>query len=171
MIKIKANKDIYIDDEKLNISGGEVKNFLISSLNVPVTFDKDLTVGDFIHILYDIKDFVSLYCGEEYEVGRVLISSGRLAEPKDYLKIFKSTEITSEGVFKINTQLELSSYEEQGMLQNVSNLKIFLDDKIVDGDGILKEGVDLKSDFSLLDIIEVLYEDLVFSLKKDNLLI
>jgi hypothetical protein len=171
MLEIKANKSIYFDGELLNIGNNSMKDFLTSSLNCPVVIDSELALGDLVHVLYDIRDFINLYCCEEYEVGRVLITSGKLAEGKDYLRIFKNAEITDEGFLKINIQSEMCSYEEIGKCQNLSNLKIILDSKIVDGDEILREGIDIKANFTLLEIIEVLYEDLLYSLRKDNLLI
>ena len=171
MLKIKENKLIYFDGELLNIGNNSMKDFLISSLNCPIELDEDLLLGDLIHILYDIREFVNLYCSEEYEVGRVLINAGKLIESKDYLRIFKSAEITDEGNFKLNIQSELNSYKENGSFQNVCNLKIKLDTKIIDEDEILRENINIKTEFTLLDIIEVLYEDFLYSLKKDNILI
>lgn len=171
MLEIKANKSIYFDGELLDIGNSPMKDFFISSLNCPIIIDKDLTLGDLVHVLYDMREFINLYCCEEYEVGRVLMNSGKLSEGKDYLRIFKNAETTDSGFLRINVQSELCSYDEIGKCQNVSNLKIVLDSKIVDGDEILREGVDVKADFTLLEIVEVLYEDFLYSLKKDNLLV
>jgi len=164
MLEIKANKTIYFNGEKLDIKDGSMKDFLISSLNCQVILDKDLILGDLIHILYEIREFINLYCCEEYEVGRTLINAGRLAQGYDYLKIFKNAEVTTDGFLKINVQSDLCSYENLGKIQNVCNLKIVLDSKIVDDDEILRKGIELKSDFTLLEIIEVLYEDFLYSL-------
>ena len=171
MLEIKANKSILFDGEKLDIGDSSMADFLISALGCPVVLDENLLLGDFIHLLYDIRDFIKLYTSEEYEVGRVLMTAGRMSEGADYLRIFKNAEVSSEGFLKFNAQSELESYEGGGKIQNVCNLKIILDPKIIDGDGVLKEDAELKSDFTLLEIIEVLYEDFLFSLKKDNLLI
>lgn len=171
MLEIKANKSIYFDGELLNIGNNSMKDFLMSSLSCPVVLDPDLTLGDLVHVLYDIREFINLYSCEEYEIGRILINSGKLAEGKDYLRIFKNAEIIDENFLKINTKSEVCSYEENGKCQSVANLKIILDSKIVDGDEILREGIDIRANFTLLEIVEVLYEDFLYSLKKDNLLI
>jgi len=171
MLEIKANKSIYFDGEKLDIGDGSMKEFLMSSLNCPIKLEAGLTLGGLVHVLYDIREFVNLYCCEEYEVGRSLISAGKMAERYDYLRIFKNAEITTENFLKINVKSELCSYDSIGKTQSVDNLKVVLDPTIVDGDEILREGIKVKSDFSLLEIIEVLYEDFVYSLKKDNILI
>lgn len=172
MLEIKANKTIFIDGEKLDLGNKSMSEFLLSSLSSPVVLDKDLTLGDFTHILYDIREFISLYCCEEYEVGRVLISAGKMFESCDYLKIFKSAEITTDSFFKLNCQSELcSNHEGQGKIQNVCNLKIVFDNEIIDEDEILREGVGVKADFTLLEIIEVIFEDFIYSLKNDNILI
>ncbi len=170
MIEIKANKSIWVDGEPLNSSSISMRDFLISSLNCPVKIHEDLILSDLIHILYDIKDFINLYCCEEYEVGRALISAGRLIDSKDYLKIFKTIEITTANVLKINIQSSMESWDENGKIQNIGNLKIILDKKIVDNESVLAKNQDIICDFTLFDIIEVLYEDFVYSLKKDNLL-
>lgn len=171
MLEIKANKSIYLDGDRLDIGEGSMRDFLISSLRCPISLDKDLTLGDLVHVLYDIREFVSSYCCEEYEVGRVLFNSGRMSEGKDYLRIFKNAEITTQGFLNINVESELGSYENTVKSQNICNLKIVLDTKIVDGDEVLREGIDLKAEFTLLEIIEVLYEDFLYALRNDSILI
>ena len=171
MLEIKANKSIHLDGERVDVGDGSMGDFLMSSLGCSVTLDKDLVVGDLIHVLYDISKFINSYCCEEYEVGRALINAGRLAEGRDYLRIFKNAEITTEGFFKMNTQFELCSHEGMGRIQNVCNLKMVLDPNIIDGDEILREDACWKADFTLLEIIEVLFENFLYSLKKDNILI
>lgn len=171
MLEIKANKTIYFEGEKLDLGSGTINEFLMSCLSCPIILDKDLILGDLFHVLYDIKDFINLYCLQEYEVGRVLVSAGRMSESFDYLKIFKNAEVTNEGFLKINVKSELCSYEDRGRVNSVCNLKLVFDENIVDGDEVLREGAELKADFTLLELIEVLYEDFVFSLKQDNILI
>jgi len=171
MLEVKANKSIYFDGEKIDIGENSMRDFLISSLGCPIVLDKSLTLGDFVHVLYDIREFINLYCSEQYEVGRALFSAGKLSEACDYIRIFKTAEVTTDGVLKINTQTEMCSYDEVGKTQSICNLKFVIDTKIVDEDEVLREGVEVKSDFSLLEIIEVLYEDLLYSIKKDNILI
>lgn len=171
MLEIKANKTLILDGDKIDAGDGSTKELLMSLLNYPVVLDKELTLGDFIHILYDVREFITLYCCEEYEVLRALVNAGILVEGADYLKIFKNAEVTTDGYLKMNIQSELCSYQDMGKVQNIANLKISLDPKIVDGDEILREGIEIKADFTLLEIIEVLYEDFLNSLKKDNILI
>jgi len=172
MLEIKANKTLVLDGDKLDVNqDGTMKDLLLSLLGCPVEIDKDLTLGDFIHILYDIREFINLYCCEEYEVLRALVNAGRLAEGADYLKVFKNAEVTSDGFFKMNIQSDLFSYPNMGRNQNVCNLKMIFDPQIVDGDEILREGVEVKADYTLLEIIEVLYEDFLNSLRKDNILL
>jgi hypothetical protein len=170
MIEIKANKSILIDGEPLNSTEISMGDFLISSLNCPITIDENLILSDLIHILYDIKDFINLYCCEEYEVGRALITSGRLLDAKDYLSVFKSVEVTTSNILKINTQCSLDSFNDIGTTQNVGNLKVKLIKKMLDNDENINKNTEIECDFTLLDIIEVIYEDFVYSLKKDNLL-
>jgi len=171
MLEIKANKSILFDGEKVDVGDGSMKEFLISALGCSVVLDKDLLLGDLIHVLYDIREFINLYCSEEYEVGRVLITAGKMSEGADYLRIFKNAEITSGGFLKFNAQSEIESYENSGKIRNVCNLKVVLDPVIIDGDEVLREGIEIKSDFTLLEIIEVLYEDFIYSLKTENILI
>ncbi len=171
MIEIKANKSIYIDGELLDLGESSMADFLVSILNTPVKLDKNLTIESLVHVLYDIKGFINLYCGEEYEVGRALINAGRLIEKRDYIRMYKNAEITSDDIFKINLQSELLSYSEAGDLQNLKNLKILLEEKIENGDEVFRDDINLKCDFTLLEIIEIIFEDLVYMLKKENILL
>lgn len=171
MIEIKANRNIYLDGELLTFQKSSMNEFLMSSLSCPIKLDENLLIGDLVHILYDIKEFINLYCGEEYEVGRVLIANGNLLESKDYIRIFKNLEINELNCLNINIKSELMSLSDKGKIQKVSNLKIILDDKFVDEDEVLKDDeFVVKTEFTLLDLIEVIFEDFVFSLKRDNLL-
>ena len=171
MLVIKANKSIYFDGDKLDLGEGSMKNFLLASLNCPIVLDEELTIGDFIHILYDISDFITLYCGEEYEVGRALIIGSKMNQRYDYLNIFKNAEVTTDGFLKINCQSDLCSYNENGKIQSICNLRMKLDQNIVDGDSVLRENIILKADFTLIELISVIYEDFIFSLKQDNVII
>lgn len=171
MLEIKANKTILIDEEPIDLGNGSMKEFLMSVLGCPVKLEEDLLLSDLIHMLYDIRDFINLYCSEEYEVLRVLVNAGKMAESADYLRIFKSSEVTSDNFLKINVQSEIESYDESPGVQNLCKLKIVLDSEIIDAEDVLREGIELKADFTLLEIIEVLYEDFLFSLKKQNILV
>jgi hypothetical protein len=171
MLEIKANKSIYFDGEKLDIGNRPMRDFLLSVLSCPVVLDKDLLLGDFVHILYDIRDFINLYCCEEYEVLRALVNAGRMSSGYDYIIIYKSVETTSDNVLKINVKSEFKSYENQGKTYDVCNLKIVFDDKMDDRDEIFVKHADIKSDFSLIEIIDVLFQDVLYSLKKDNILV
>ena len=170
MLEIKANKTLLLDGNKLDAGDGTMSDLLLSLLGCPVQLDKELTLADLVHILYDIREFINLYCFEEYEVLRAMVNAGTLADPSDFLRIFKNAEETSDGYLKINIQSEIESYSEVGKFQKLANVKVMLDSKIVDGDGILREGVVLKADFTLLEIVEVLFEDLLNSLKRDGVL-
>ena len=171
MLEIKANKSILLDGDRVEMGDATMEDLLISSLSLPVTLDKDLVLGNLIHILYDIREFINLYCSEEYEVGRVLFNAGIMSEGADYLRIFKNVEVTTDGFLKINIKSELENYEKSRGTISVCNLKIYLDPKIENGDEILKDDIELYADFTLLEIIEALYEDFLYSLKKDNILI
>lgn len=171
MLEVKANRSIYFDGHLINVSGKDMEEFLMSSLNVPVKLDVNLRIEDFIHILYDIKGFINLYCSEEYEVGRVLISSGMFLSPYSTLRLFKNIEVTTNNVLKINPISELQESIPSEPNRNVSELRLIIDSEVYDGDELLREGVKLNIDFTLLDIIEVIYEDFVYSLKKDNILV
>ena len=171
MLEIRANKTLAINGEGIDIGNNSMSDFLISVLGIPIKLDENLTIGNLVHTLYELTDFIRLYCSEEYEVGRTLINAGRMAIGSDYVRIYKTLEIDSNNALKINVKSEIEMYEGGGKIQNVSNLKIILDEKILDEDGVVKDGVDLKADFTLLEIVEVLFEDFLYTLRKENVLI
>jgi hypothetical protein len=171
MLEIKANKSIYLDGQKMNIDNDNctIEEILLSSLDIPVTLDKDLTIGDLVHVFYDIKDFILYYCSEEYENARSLIQGGILLFDSEYIEITKYIELNSN---KLNINLKSNIIQaEKQINRNVKDLKIKFNDNIVDEDDILKDGINAKAEFTLIEIISVIYEDFLYVLKKENVLI
>ena len=101
MLEIRANKTLAINGEGIDIGNNSMSDFLISVLGIPIKLDENLTIGNLVHTLYELTDFIRLYCSEEYEVGRTLINAGRMAIGSDYVRIYKTLEIDSNNALKI----------------------------------------------------------------------
>lgn len=166
MLEIKANKTIYFDNSLLNIGSLPMTDFLMSSLSCPIAFEDGLKIGDLVHLLYDLKEFINLYTCEEYEVIRTLINSKKIAESKNYLNVYKSLELINGNQLKQNIKTDLVLSENASENHSVSNLIIKLNSKIDDDDELLKEGIEVYSTFTLLEIIEAIFEDFSIFLKK-----
>jgi hypothetical protein len=170
MIEIKADKSFYVDGRLAEFKEKSMHDFLISSLGIPVSVDENLTLGDLVHILYEIKDFIGLYTGEEYEVGRVLMTHSNLLDSQDYIKIFKNVEVDKKNNININVCSEFGLNKDSAGIKNVANLKIKFDYALRNGDDVMKDNKNINVNFTLLDIVSVLYEDLLYVLRNDNVL-
>lgn len=169
MIEIKADKSIVFDGEKINPTVTNMHDFLIANLSNEVEIDADLKLGDLVHVLYDIKDFISQYFADEYNVASALISMGKLLEGAEKIKFFKTLEITEEKYVDINSQCEIvSSADGQNKIFDIANLTIECNDELQNVDGILTQKV--KTSFKLIDVLEILFDDLLYTLKSGNVL-
>ena len=66
MLEIKANKNVFLDGEKVNLSPGEYEDFFIRCYKIELVLDKTLTLGDFLDVMYPIKNDVKKRYLEEY---------------------------------------------------------------------------------------------------------
>lgn len=169
MLEIKANKSLYLDGELINSQAIDMKKFLMGCLNCEIKLDENLKVVDLVHVLYDIKEFINDYFVEEYESVRALISMGTFVDFAQCLKIYKAAEIEDD-FFYINTtsNIEFIKDGHQGGTIKVCDLTLQFIEEIDDPDEILqKKG---KSKFTLMDILDIIFEDFIYCLRNEPIL-
>ena len=169
MLELKSNKTILFNGNQVDFSEMEPKKFFLASLYCDVKIDRDLKLGDLIHMLYDLKEFINECFMEEYEAIRSLICHGKLIEGANKIRIFKNAELSDDKYFAINPQSEIVGDGATGT-QNVCDLTIELDEKISNGDEVLKENLEIKTKFTLLELLDVIFDDFVYALRNENIL-
>lgn len=164
MLEIKNNGNIYIDgkcvDEKQNF-----RQVLMACLDSPIKIEDNVSLDSFIHLMYDINDFINLFFVDMYEAVRSLIAMGNLVEPAKCIEITKNLE-ESDGYLYINKTTRFN--RDGGDKIAVGKLSIRLNEDIDDTDGVLKESK--KVGFTLLDVLIAVFEDLVYSLRNEPIL-
>lgn len=170
MLEIKANKSLYLDGEMVNTQAIDMKKFLMGCLNCETKLDENLKIVDLVHVLYDLKEFINDYFVEEYESVRALISMGTFVDFAQCLKVYKAAEMEEEGFFYINSTSEIEFIKDghQGGVIKVCDLTFKLIEEIEDPDEILqKKG---KSKFTLMDILDIIFEDFIYCLRNEPIL-
>jgi len=170
MLEIKANKSLLLDGEPVNTHAIDMKKFLIGCLNCEVSLDESLKVYDFVHIMYDIKEFINDYFVEEYEAIRALISMGTFVDFARCLKIQKTIEFEEDETIYFNNVSEIDFLKdgEQGGTIKVCDLTFKVIYDLKDPNEILNKKGAVK--FTLLNILDVVFEDFTYYLKNDPIL-
>ena len=168
MLEIKANKNVFLDGEKVNLSPGEYEDFFIRCYKIELSLDKTLTLGDFLDVIYPIKNDIKKRYLEEFDAFVMLVKGAKLSRPAKAIKIHKSIE-DNDGIVSINTQVDIvSSGANDARINVISGLTFEFDNKLVDVNDILK--TEKKCKFMLGDVVEVLFEDLIYAMRNENLI-
>jgi len=172
MLEIQANKTILIDGDKVEVSVVDMRKLLVGCLDMEVKIDENLKLKDLIHVFYELKEFINEFFIEEYEAVRALISMGRLVSFAENIQVMKNIELSSDdeqlgGVCRINTtsQIKYQETPKVGATINVGDLTIEMHEDLKDVDEILNKDVKIK--FTLIDILNVIFDDLIYTLRNE----
>lgn len=169
MLEIKANKSLYLDGELVNAHAIDMKKMLMGCLSCEVMLDENLKIADLVHVLYDIKEFINEYFVEEYEAVRALIGMGTFVDFAEHLGVYKAIEFEEDFLYVNKTSL--ISFVKEGQMGGsirVCDLTFRLKEDIEDPDEILNKNA--KAKFTLMDILEVIFEDFIYSLRNEPIL-
>lgn len=163
MLKILNSKTIILDEQEVSIN----KEILMGILDVDVELDENLTIGDLIHLVYDISGFINDYFVEEYEAVRSLVAMGKFISPALKLKLQKKIE-DDEDVLHVNNVFELILPEGDAGSVEVKDLTFQFDKDLLDADEILIKKK--TATISLLNVLEIIFVDFIHSLRNDAVL-
>ena len=107
------------------------------------------------------------YFVEEYETIRALINMGQFNHRAKYLSLYKTIEDESGKLYLNTTSTIIYSNNKEGFV-NVGELPVVLDENIKDDDKILSKN--LKTNFLLIDILESIIGDFLYTLKNEPVL-
>ncbi len=166
MLEIRKDNALYIDGNKVLLTGSELTKLLIGCLDAEITIEKGVSVGDVMHVLYNIKDFVNDYFAEEYESVRSVVTVGNLLSPAESITIRKGIEIDEKNVLYVNTSIDIN--HKSNSFTKLGDVEILFDDIIVNVDNVLTK--DVRTKIYFIDLIKAIFEDLLYLIKNTPLL-
>jgi hypothetical protein len=165
MLEIKNDKNIYLDGTPIK-NKENIKEVLLACLDTEIIIDDKIELGFFVHLMYDINDFINAFFVDTYESVRSLIVMGKLVEPCKYIEIKKAIE-ENDGFIYINKTMEMVKSEEGEI--SIGKLPIVIKEELEDVDGVLLKGK-VKIKHTLIDVLSAIFEDLTYSLRNEPLL-
>lgn len=175
VLKFDRNGRIFIEGEPVNLSEIEnIEDFMVSMLDLEVSLVENITLGELVHSMYDLRGFIQKYLSEEYEVIRAMAISSILSEGYECVKLFKSFRIEQEEILvsdnyiSILPEAELKKPEKGIGISRLSDLPVIIDENI----SINHEGLVLtaKAKFTLKDLVSAVFEELCQQLREDPII-
>jgi len=177
-LRLESGGNIFIDGEQADISQLENKGeFLSSILTLDVELSEDVTLGEVVHLFYDLKGLIKNILSEEYELVRTLVTATALPRNFKYVRVYKSFKIENESIegkeefIYLMPEIEVVPSEpgEDG-IRNLAGLPIKIDENIKLVHGDTNTTIESKAKVSLFDLMTCLFEDLAELLKEGALL-
>jgi len=165
MLKILKENKFLLDGNMINLPEKELGKFLIGCLDLPIEIESDLTLEELIHSLYPIKNHITERYSEEYEVLRSLIMMGKFNKSYQKLEIYKSLFV-EDGFLKISCNFEL--IDGNNGFDKISELCILMKDNVVVEDENFPQ--EIKTQFLFNELISVLFDDFIDSIRYDGIL-
>jgi hypothetical protein len=178
-LRIGRDSNLYLDGVLVNTQ--EVKNlneYLMGFLALNVTLEDGIVLSELLHSLYGLKQYVSAYHLEEYEALRAFTSIGKFNKPYKSITFSKAFTIESddfvendETKFLCITPIVTLNECEGGDLgyEKIGDIPVLIDEKMK-----LEYNeyttLELKTKFTLQDVIACLYEELFFKIKNENII-
>jgi len=168
MLKFKKNGEISIDGEVLSLSKEDTKMLLLGSLGEEVILEDNIKISEFINSVYEIKEFINAYFMDEYEAARALVNMGEFNASAKHLRAFKSIEKDKENFLYVNNTSEII-FSDDCKSKKIKDLEFLIEKEAEDTDKLLKVKVFCK--FSLLDLLSVIFEDLLYTVRNEPVLL
>lgn len=163
LLEIKKEGKLAFLGEYVDTSKVDLRDFLMSSIGLNTTINEEPLLGDIVHLFYYLNDFIKNYFDEEYETLRAFINSSNLSEEFSHATIFKEIEITSDNYIYTTPKIAFNRKEGYPFYKKLSDIVVEIDNNIVLPNELNIN--ELKSPFSLLDILSALFEELMPTLK------
>lgn len=176
-LRVGRDSNFYLNGNLVNTQ--DVKNineYFMGFLGFNTTLEDGITLSELIHAVYGLKQYISSYHLEEYEVLRAFTHMGKFNKPYKAIEISKSFTVESDEFLDedsnylcVTPVVDLVEciigdvgYDKIGDIPVIVNENM----KLVYNENTTLE---LKAKFTLQDIITCLYEELLYKIKNDNL--
>ena len=178
-LRIGRDSNLYLDGTLVNTQ--EVKNineYLMGFLTLNVTLEDGILLNELIHSLYGLKQYISVYHLEEYEALRAFTNIGKFNKPYKSIVFSKSITIESDDFVETDetkylyitpiVTLEECRENEIGF-EKIGDVPVVINENMkLEYDDYIK--LDLKSKFTLQDILTCLFEELFYKIKNENII-
>lgn len=162
MLEIQPKGELIFEGQQIELAPQQLSKFLLANLSELVSIDGDVSIGDLMHVLYPIKDFISDYTCEDFGVVQAIFMGVTLDHQKPSSTVFARREmiksIDNELLISFFAEFKLEeSKESQNYLRDVF-LKIDNEISLKNFEGEVLDK--MYKDFTLLDLITFLFDEL-----------
>ena len=174
MLKIKRDSNFYLQGNLISTRDvGDVSSYLTQLLGIYTTLEEGITVSELTHAFYNMKNFITNYFSEDYEVSRAFATATKLLEPCKEIRFYKSFRLEpddfmdeDEYVYILpEVQFIKAEEGEKGYLKLGEVPIVIEEDLNFSGDEF---SFKKKSKFTLLEILCCLFEEVNESVKEGN---
>lgn len=162
MLKILPNNKLEFEGMQVNLDSDQLSKFMLASLSEPVSIEPGVTIMELLHLFFNIKDFVTDYCCEDYFTVNAVFSALELQEDSEHNCVTGYRElVVSHQNDLIEPLLTEFSTLEGIKVKHFRELQVRLNDKVnmKDHDGnLIRES--LVKPFSLLELVSLFFEEL-----------
>ena len=166
MLKIRPNNVLEFEGQTVKLGGDELPNFLLANLSQEIDIEPGVTVAEIMNITFHVKEFIENYTCEDYYVVNSVYSAMDMSYFKPVSKITARREmVISHENDSINPMFaDFSLDESKGATKMFRDLTLELNPvfsvKNHDGEVVIP---DLRRNFSFLELIEFVYEELYYT--------
>jgi len=180
ILKLTKNGNFYVDDNLLITHDiKDLNEYLMQLLGFYITIEDDVRLEEVVHSVFGLKKFISGYFSEDYEVVRAFSYSSKLEKKYKAIEFFKSFKVEDESKeFGIENKEEflyvlpevnfIEAGPDEVGYDKLGELPIIINENIKLSHGDIK--LDLKSKFTLLDILSCLFDELSAHIKSGEIL-
>lgn len=171
MLRIKPNNVLEFEGQIVKLGGDELPSFLLANLSQDIDIDPGVTVAEIMNLTFHVKDFIENYTCEDYYVVNSVYSAMDMSYFKPVSKITARREmVISHENDAINPMFADFSLSESGEAKKMfRDLTIEINPKfsVKDHEGNVVIA-DLRRNFSFLELIEFVYEELYYTATNTN---
>ena len=167
MIKFCANGVVKFDGQPVELTPENAEDFFVANLASNVEFEAGLRLEILMMSLSNLRGFIFKYFSEHFDNLKPLIESHDVGGRYVSLTIFKKIVIENDFLF-IQTSVDLNESVPPNSLKFLGQLPIILshDVVVIESEEGKHISGDVKSDITLLQVLEALFEDFTYSLRQ-----
>lgn len=165
MLKLLPNNKMEFEGSQVNLGSDELPKFLLANLSEPVDLAPGVTVMELLHVFYNIRDFISDYCCEDYFTVNAVFSAVELQQTDTclYIEGYKELIVSHENTLIRPLFTEIKSEQGPASPKYFRELEVRLKKAFdfKDHNGNVIKG-EIKEYFSLLELVSLFFEELYY---------
>jgi len=166
MLKFCKDGRVLFDGEYIELSKINAEEFFVANLSIPIELEDGITMEKIMSSFSYLRTFIYQYFSDHYDRLKPLIEARDMGEKYEKIKIFKKA-IVEDGFLHIQPSVDFVLSSGGGEIYNfIGQMPVFISNDIVvieDGEKKIISG-NLKSKITLQDLLEAIFEDLIYSI-------